>query len=206
MRKYKYLFWDFDGTLVDSFEGCNFAFSKVFDYFGVSVGKEEMKQYIGPPLKVTFSKMFGEEKEPFARDLYREYYINQGGQNMCKLFNGIEKALNDIKALGYKMYIATSKREDIAAEMLKDFGILDYFDGVFGTNEKAGRIDKKDILAYAIQMSSGRLDECLMIGDSIYDAMASKEVGADCLAVSYGFGNVEDMSKIGTISTVDSPN
>ena len=44
-----------------------------------------------------------------------------------------------------------------------------------------------------------------MIGDSIYDAMAAKQVGIDCLAVAYGFGNVENMSKIGTILCVQKP-
>lgn len=206
MRDYKCLFWDFDGTIVDSFEGCSFAFGKVFEHFGLNIPPEERKQYIGPPLKDTFTKMFGEEREPFARELYREYYINQGGQNMCKLFDGMAEILAKIKSFGYKMFIATSKREDIASEMLKQFGVLSCFDGVFGTVESEGRVDKKDILAYAVTKSGGALNDCLMIGDSIYDALAAKAVGMDCLAVSYGFGNVENMSKIGTIVCVDTPN
>lgn len=206
MRNYKYLFWDFDGTIVDSFEGCSFAFGKVFEHFGVSVPLEDRKKYIGPPLKETFTEMFGAESEPFARELYREFYINQGGQKMCKLFDGMENILKTIKGFGYKMYIATSKREDIASEMLEEFGVREYFDGVFGTVESEGRIDKKDILAYAVKMSGGEINDCLMIGDSVYDANAAIEVGMDCLAVAYGFGNVENMSKIGTILTVSTPN
>ncbi len=205
MREYKYLFWDFDGTIVDSFEGCSFAFGKVFEHFGVNIPPEDRKQYIGPPLKVTFTDMFGADKEPFARELYREYYINQGGQNMCKLFEDMPQILNTIKSFGYKMFIATSKREDIASEMLKEFGVRDCFDGVFGTVESEGRIDKKDILEYAVRISGGKKHDCLMIGDSIYDAMAAKQVGIDCLAVAYGFGNVENMSKIGTILCVQKP-
>lgn len=206
MREYKYLFWDFDGTIVDSFEGCSFAFGKVFEHFGVHIPPSDRKKYIGPPLKDTFTEMFGEQVEPKARELYREFYINQGGQKMCKLFDGIEKVLRTIKSFGYKMFIATSKREDIASEMLEEFGVRDCFDGVFGTVESEGRVDKKDILAYAVKMSGGALEDCLMIGDSIYDARAAKQVGTDCLAVAYGFGNVEDMSKIGTILSVDTPN
>lgn len=205
MRKYKCLFWDFDGTIVDSFEGCSFAFGKVFEHYGLNIPPEDRKQYIGPPLKDTFTEMFGEAVEPDARELYREYYINQGGQNMCKLFDGMDNVLNKIKSFGYKMYIATSKREDIAAEMLNEFGVLKCFDGVFGTVESEGRVDKKDILAYAVKCSGAKLNDCLMIGDSIYDARAAKEVGIDCLAVAYGFGNVENMSKIGTILTLDTP-
>ena len=206
MRNYKYLFWDFDGTIVDSFEGCSFAFSKVFEHFGLDIKRENTRQFIGPPLKVTFTDLLGESKEPFARELYREYYINQGGQNMCKLFDGMDKILAEIKSYGYKMYVATSKREDIASEMLKEFNVLSCFDGVFGTVESAGRIDKKDILEYAVKMSCSDKKDCLMIGDSIYDAMAANQVGMDCLAVAYGFGNVENMSKIGIISCANTPN
>lgn len=206
MRNYRYLFWDFDGTIADSFEGCSFAFGKVFEHFGVNIPPEERKKYIGPPLKETFTEMFGADVEPEARELYREYYINQGGQDMCKLFDGMEKVLRDIKSFGYKMFVATSKREDIASKMLTNFGVRDCFDQVFGTVESEGRIEKKDILAYAVKMSRSKLEDCLMIGDSIYDAIAAREVGIDCLAVAYGFGNVENMSKIGTILSVDTPN
>ena len=60
-------------------------------------------------------------------------------------------------------------------------------------------------MEYAVQISGGNKNDCLMIGDSIYDAMAAKQVGVDCLAVAYGFGNVENMSKIGTILCVQKP-
>lgn len=205
MRDYKYLFWDFDGTIVDSFEGCSFAFGKVFEHFGVDIAPEDRRPFIGPPLKVTFTELFGEQNEPFARELYREYYIGHGGQDMCKLFAGMDKVLRQIKARGYKMYIATSKREDIAAEMLQKFGVRDCFDGVFGTVESAGRVDKKDILAYAVSSAGADKAQSLMIGDSVYDCMAASQVGIDCLAVEYGFGNVENMSKIGIIASVATP-
>lgn len=205
MRNYKYLFWDFDGTLVNSFEGCSFAFGKVFEHYGLNIPKEDRKKYIGPPLKDTFTDMFGESEEEKATALYREFYINQGGQNMCKLFDGVEKMLNTVKNFGYKMFVATSKREDVAKEMLAKFGIIDCFDDVFGTVEEEGRIDKKDILQYAIDCSKGQKDECLMIGDSIYDVRAAKSVGIDCIACEYGFGNLEDMQKLGIVGSVKNP-
>lgn len=195
MRKYKYLFWDFDGTIVDSFEGCSYAFGKVFEHYGVDIPPKDRKQFIGPPLKVTFTKMFGAAVEPEATELYREYYINHGGQNMCKIFDGIDDVLKAIKNMGYKMFIATSKRQDIARDMLIEFGIADNFDDVFGTVEAKGLVDKKDILQYAVDSTGASFSESVMIGDSIYDVLAAKAVGMDCIACEYGFGNLEEMKK-----------
>lgn len=201
MRKYKFLFWDFDGTIVNSFEGCSYAFGKVFEHYGVNIPEAERKQFIGPPLKVTFTKMFGADVEPEATELYREYYINRGGQNMCKIFDGIDVVLKTLKESGYKMFIATSKRQDIARDMLINFGIADNFDDVFGTVESKGLVDKKDILQYAVDCSGAILAESVMIGDSIYDVMASKAVGMDCVACEYGFGNLDEMKKAGIVAS-----
>lgn len=203
--KYKYLFWDLDGTLVDSFLGCSNSFMKVFEYFGLDISAEECKKYIGPPLRTTFLNLLkSEEKMKKAVEIYREWYLPYG-QWESKLFDNIENTLKILKSKGFKMYVATSKGERSAIEILEKYGIIEYFDRVFGADYNLGRVEKEDVLYYAFNESQAIKENSLMIGDSVYDAIGAKILGIDCLAVSYGFGDVNEMQEKGIVHIANTP-
>ena len=42
-----------------------------------------------------------------------------------------------------------------------------------------------------------------LIGDSIYDVEGANLVGIPCIAVTYGFGDVEEMRAAGAVAFVD---
>ena len=53
----KYIFFDLDGTLVDSSEGIETTFLHTFKLLGVPApDKETIRTFMGPPLEVTFTK------------------------------------------------------------------------------------------------------------------------------------------------------
>ncbi len=57
--KYQHLFFDLDGTLVDSQEGIQNAVCHAMDRMGVSRDKlGDIKRYIGPPLVVSFTEFW----------------------------------------------------------------------------------------------------------------------------------------------------
>ena len=203
--KYKYLFWDLDGTLIDSFLGCKNSFMKVFEYFGLDISGEECRKYIGPPLRTTFLKLLNsEEKMKKAVEIYRDWYLPYG-QWESKLFDGIVDVLKILKAKGFKMYVATSKGERSAIEILEKYGAIGYFDRVFGADYSLGRVEKEDVLHYAFNESKAVKDNSLMIGDSVYDAIGAKILGIDCLAVSYGFGDINEMKEKGIVYVANTP-
>ena len=81
MKNKKYIFFDLDGTLIDSQEGITKAVAHALTRFGIEV--EDLKQlrpFIGPPLAESFIKYFDftEEKAKEAVSVYREYYSVTG--------------------------------------------------------------------------------------------------------------------------------
>ena len=204
MRKYKYLFWDLDGTILNSFVGCSICFEKVFNHFNLDIAKNEYKQFIGPPLRTSFLRVLGGDKvlAEEAIKVYSDAYHDRDLSHDV-LFEGIVQALKSIKAKGYIMNVATSKGQASARELLKVLGAYDLFDCVYGADYATGKVEKEEVLAEAIARSGADKELSLMIGDSMYDAYGAKHVGIDCLACTYGYGDIAEMKEIGIVAECD---
>ena len=77
MKQYNFVFFDFDGTLVDTTEGTRQSAEYALKYFNIIETKEDLgKIFCGPPLKQSFEK-FGlhDEQIDKAVELYRKYQI-----------------------------------------------------------------------------------------------------------------------------------
>ena len=55
MGKYKYLFYDFDGTISNTYEGVAEVLKATFDHYGLDVDPSMYRKYIGPPISETFA-------------------------------------------------------------------------------------------------------------------------------------------------------
>ncbi|MDR1940598.1 MAG: HAD hydrolase-like protein, partial [Clostridiales bacterium] len=109
-------------------------------------------------------------------------------------YDGIEAALAFFKGEKMRIYTATSKSQIMSEELTKKFGIFKYFDKIYGADASVCRVDKADVLRYALADSGENPGSGLLIGDTPYDAEGAELVGMDCLAVTYGFGRREDMT------------
>ena len=57
--RYKYLLFDLDGTLVNTTEGVLKSAQKALKHFGIEVPLDELMPFFGPPLKVSFTTLYG---------------------------------------------------------------------------------------------------------------------------------------------------
>lgn len=77
---YKYIFLDLDGTLTDPFLGITNSVKYALKKFNIDKTNEELKCFIGPPLRYSFSKYynFSAEDAEQAVKYYREVYSTTG--------------------------------------------------------------------------------------------------------------------------------
>ena len=79
MQNFKYIFFDLDGTLVDSSVGIKNAFQYAFTSLNIkAVDSKELDTFIGPPLEVSFASVVPKTNVNQAIALFREYYKNNG--------------------------------------------------------------------------------------------------------------------------------
>jgi len=86
--------------------------------------------------------------------------------------------------------VATLKYDKSAAEILVYFDIAKYFTRVAGALEAGCGDDKSEVISRAIDGFDGA---CVMIGDSLYDMEGANALGMDAIAVTYGFGSLEEL-------------
>ena len=81
MKKYKFIFWDMDGTLANTYEGVTNCVKYAMEPYGIHLeGEEELRKFIGPPLRFSFTTYCGlsEEEAEKAQASARALFSNGG--------------------------------------------------------------------------------------------------------------------------------
>lgn len=184
------IFFDLDGTLVDSSIGIHNGFTYTFEQLGVpSPDAKTIRSFMGPPLETSFSSCLPADQIELAIQLYRSYYKEKGVYE-AQLFPQIKDLLTEL-AEHYPLYITTTKNTPTAVHMTSNFGIDHFFDGIFGSNPQA--LHKADVIRQALTAHHLAPETVVIIGDTKYDMIGAQETGIKKLAVTWGFGDVEDL-------------
>ena len=199
----KAIFFDLDGTLTDSGEGIMNCATLGLQHFGLPVpSREEMRVFVGPPLHETFVR-FGvpKDKAEEAVAVYRSRYIPIGKYENTP-YPGIRELLETLKAEGHKLYVATSKPEQMSVDILQHFDLAKYFDQICGATMDTSRTNKEAVIAYLLEQN-GRADNMVMVGDTKFDVIGAKAHGIPTVGVSWGYGEVGDMVDAGAVAIAD---
>ena len=194
------LFFDLDGTLINSADGILNSVSHALTKLGIPVPpREELLHFIGPPLARTFAEDYHltAAEALHAVELYREYYTVKGIYE-CKLYNGIPQLLERAAADGYRLVLATCKPAVLAERILKNLGIEHFFAMVSGPELDGTRGEKHEVIAYAMQQL-GITDpaDVLMIGDRRDDVLGAARNGIACAGALWGFGSEAELRDAG---------
>ena len=184
------IFFDLDGTLVDSSIGIHNGFTYTFEQLGVpSPDAKTIRGFMGPPLETSFASCLPADQVETAIQLYRSYYKEKGVYE-AQLFPQIKNLLTEL-AQQYPLYITTTKNTPTAIDMTSNFEINQFFDGIYGSSPQA--LHKADVIRQALQTHKLASDRVAIIGDTKYDMIGAQETGIKKLAVTWGFGEEEEL-------------
>lgn len=197
---YNTVLFDLDGTVTDPGLGITNSVMYSLEKFHIKVeDRTSLYKFVGPPLKESYAKYFHFADEDIDRAVvyYREYYSDKGiFENV--LYDGIEDALDRIKRSGRKIILATSKPEPFALKILEHFHIAGYFDFVAGSTMDETRVQKGEVIAYALESCKiTDLSSAVMVGDREHDIIGAKKAGLDSIGVLYGYGGIEELQNAG---------
>ena len=205
---YKYILFDLDGTLTDSFPGISRCVQYALAKFGLLEADQSMLlKFCGPPLMDSFQNLYGFSYEDAARATayYREEYMDKGILEN-DVYEGIPELLAALKASGRKILLATSKPESMAYTVLNHFRLTDYFDTITGASLRDDvRHSKADVIRETMArqgISAEEQDQVLMVGDRKYDVAGALACGLDCLGVYYGYAEPGELETAGAVYTV----
>ncbi len=196
MKTYKNIFFDLDGTVSDPYMGITNSILFSLKYYPniTPPSREELKVFIGPPLADKYSEVFGLDAEESKRAVehYREYYRPTGiFEN--RIYDGIPELLRSLRENGKRVYLATSKPQVFAKQIIEHFGLSDCFDGIYGSTLDGSIVKKADVIAQLLKNEDCDVTESVMVGDTEFDIIGAAKLGIDGIGVTYGYGTEENI-------------
>lgn len=194
-RRYSAVLFDMDGTVLDSYEANAGTAQIIMERFGLPVPEHiPMRKFIGPPLEQSFGRWYHwKDEDSLDRVITAFRALYEERKFLCRVYPGIPKLLERLRAAGIRTSLATLKRQPYAEVLMEHFGVADFLDLVQGREPDSGIRDKADIIRAAME-KLGVCDprDVVLVGDSMLDLHGAQAAGVDFVAVYYGFGFSRD--------------
>lgn len=184
--KYKFIIWDWNGTLLDDAWAALASVNDMLKMRGMKpISIERYRECIGVPIVKFYERVFDLEKEDYNVIIkqYNEGYARYASE--CGLTDGVVEMLEFFAREGARQVIVSSSHNDIVGAGVEHFGIGEYFDEILGAGDyfAASKIER----AKAYLERNGAVGaHTLVIGDLEHDAEMAAEIGADCVLLTSG--------------------
>jgi phosphoglycolate phosphatase len=105
-------------------------------------------------------------------------------------FDGLERALDDLAALGCRFAVCTNKLEWLSKRLLDQLNLSSRFSAICGADTFG--ISKPDpaILRQTVARAGGELASTIMVGDAGPDIGVARRAGVPVIGVSFGYTDV----------------
>lgn len=184
--RYHYIFWDFNGTLIDDVRnalGCvndllerkNRPLITLSDYYNyVETPIIGFYRHILPPEEIDFNEI--------SRAFHRDYAKRIDETHLAE---GAYELMHSLKAAGAHQYIVTANIIDECVALTKRFGIYDCAEEILGASDALAesKIERAKKLFDSLNIDR---NDALFIGDTLHDLETANALGIDCVLVEYG--------------------
>ena len=165
------------------------------------VSERSLRRYIGRHLNELFRDLdFPSDALPALLESYRGIYLGRKHSG-TRIYPGVAEML---AGLGGRKSTATTKSTRTTREVLDQFGLIQHFDHVQGTDGFPAK-PEPDVILASLRVLDARPEECLLVGDSTADMEAGKRAGVRTCAVRWGYGELEEMARWTPDYWIDEP-
>jgi len=186
------LIFDLDGTLVDTNDMHVEAWRRVFEQQGFAVSADRIRIEIGKGGDQLVPTLIGREQNEHHGDWLRAHQPKEfeklAGQTRIGVFPGAAELIAAARQRGLKTALATSS-DASQLEVIYRYCGVDWsrqVDAVVHAGDIGQSKPAPDTVAAALQKLGIAAGQAAMIGDTPYDAQASRDAGVVCLGVESG--------------------
>jgi HAD superfamily hydrolase (TIGR01509 family) len=182
------LIFDFDGTLTDSRRDIAGTQLHVLRHFGVDhLREEDLYCHMGNPLDRTFRAVLPEHQHGIIQEAAAMYAAEYPARSLktTTLFPGVKQGLEELRAMGCGLAVASTKRGPGIVRATDHFGITHLFDRLQGSENIPFKPDPT-IVRIILRELGWAASDTLLVGDSDNDIRAGQAAGIATCGVSYG--------------------
>ncbi len=198
--KIKAVFFDMDGTLVNSMNDLAVATNYAMGEFGYPEKPiENYAYYAGNGIYVMIERALEPNKvDPDTlkqiRDIFFDYYKDHCTVHTT-VYSGVAELVAALKQKGMKVGCITNKVEPIAKNIINHF--FGGMDVVYGQVDGVPNKPDPLLTLKALKELDLSPEECLFVGDTSVDMETAKNSGAVSCGVLWGFRTEEELKNAG---------
>jgi phosphoglycolate phosphatase len=189
--------FDLDGTLVDTAPDLVNALNYVLNREGLpAVPVDSARKAIGAGARRLIERGLELEGRSVGADditrLTRDFIDHYAAHiaDASRPFEGLEGALDELSARGYRFAVCTNKLEWLSRRLLDQLGLSSRFAAICGADTFG--VSKPDpvILQQTIARAGGQLSSAIMVGDAGPDVGVARRAGIPVIGVEFGYTEV----------------
>jgi HAD superfamily hydrolase (TIGR01549 family) len=175
----KGVLFDWDGTLLDSFQADSSAYLAMFQEMGVTWGFEELAPHYSPNWYDVYRAAGLPEHHWSAADAaWRKHYSGF----RPKLIPGARKVLTAV-GRRYKLGLVTSGDRDRVLRQLREFRLTKSFHARVCSGDTVHKKPNPEPLSFALQCIGLKPANCVYVGDSPEDVQMAKSANVRVIGV-----------------------
>ena len=200
------LFFDLDGTLIDSAVGITQCVAHALTEMGRSVPpQEELRRWIGPSLRTSFAPLFDDPAQVEQAVTYYRERFDVVGWREHEVYPRIGQVVQALHDRGHRLAIVTAKNEPHARRIVEHLPFGACFEDVIGATPDGSRSEKPQLVAEALRRLMLPAAQCWMIGDRRMDIEGARHHGMRNIGVLWGFGGAEELQAVGAGNLAATP-
>ena len=188
-RRWRGVLFDLDGTLADTVDLILLSFRHTMrEHLGEAPPDDHFLETIGTPLPKQLGDFARDETERLAMlDTYVRFQRSRH-DGMVRPFPGAISVIHELRALGTRVGVVTSKGHRIARRTMEVCGLHRVVEFVVcGDQVEQGKPHPEPVLRAMDSLDlSARPEEVVFVGDSPHDLRAGRAAGTRTAAVAWG--------------------
>jgi phosphoglycolate phosphatase len=198
LSDFKAVFFDLDGTLVDSAADIHRALNMALTHLGLPrVDDQQVRRWVGrgaSRLVHCALQHFSADDDLHAPLL--QQFMHDYQHDICvdsTLYDGVIECVNACQAQGLYLACITNKPYAPARDLLAALNILQPFSLLLGGDSLDHRKPHPAPVLHALSHYNLSAQQALMVGDSSNDVEAAHAAGVACVGLTYGYNHGIDI-------------
>lgn len=180
--------FDMDGVLIDAKDWHYNALNRALEHFGYTISRSDhLSAFDGLPTRKKLEMLSHERGLPrglhgFLNDLKQQYTTDQVHTD-CRPIFVHEYALSNLKALGYKLGLASNSVRNSVELMMEKSALSPYLDVLVSNEDVSKPKPHPDMYLKATQMLGVAPQNTLVVEDNANGIKAAEDAGCHLLVV-----------------------
>jgi HAD superfamily hydrolase (TIGR01549 family) len=203
--KLKAVVFDFDGTLLNTFEHIVRAFEVVLPKHGVKPDREAIRKIVGMTLMDCYKNLVPNGDHEAMYRLHHETQQTPEMYSLIVAYDNLRETLEKLQDQDLKIAVLTNRGRKSADLILAYTGIADLFDFVVTADEvDSPKPDPKGLNFIAKEFSINS-SEMVMVGDMPLDVKTGQNARVKAtIVLTHGFGTRAELKSAGADYILDS--